>query len=334
MAYAVEIFLFQRSFEMAKKGFLKPIAYLLVLVACVTTLHAQTLDAAIKNAANEMSEKLQRGSTIAVASFKSESSRLTDYVIDELNGSVVTIGDLKVVERRRLDAIRDELNLNMSGEISDESAQRIGRMFGAQNIVIGSIEIIGNVYRIRFQAISTEGATIQYSFSENIKNDSVLETLLAGSNTLVDFTPTQRMTASALNLAFGAGSFLIEGDKLGGGITAGVEGVGVVLFIYALAQYNSKISQGLYAADKEWDYTRDELKTTKTLSIESSYEAYPYFIGIAAYTGGAIFGAIRAQIYHKPGSRIAHTPLDGLKLDLVADHNSNAGLQVSYTWRS
>jgi hypothetical protein len=46
-----------------------------------------------------------------------------------------------------------------------------------------------------------------------------------------------------------------------------------------------------------------------------------------------IFGAIRAQTYHKSGSQIAHIPLDGLKLDLVSAKNNKAGLQISYRWQ-
>ncbi|MDR2393516.1 MAG: hypothetical protein LBD93_05110 [Treponema sp.] len=56
------------------------------------------------------------------------------------------------------------MDFNMFDEVSDESAQGIGRMFGAQSIIIGSIEVIGSQYRIRFQAIATEGATIECAF--------------------------------------------------------------------------------------------------------------------------------------------------------------------------
>ncbi|MDR2435521.1 MAG: CsgG/HfaB family protein [Treponema sp.] len=293
----------------------------LMLLVSFSLVHAQTIDEAIKNAAAEISEKLPRGSTVAVINFSSESARLTDYAIDELNGAIVNTGKLKPVERRQLNAVRDELNFSMSGEVSDESAQSIGRMLGAQNIVTGSIEIIGAVYRIRFQAVSVESASIQYAFSETIKNDSVLESLLAGTKTQVDFTAKERLGTAGLNLLFGAGSFFIEGDKFGGGLTAGLEAAGIALLVYSLAQFNTQHSAGSYR--EEYD------------SIEKSYEAYPFFIGIGLYAGGAIFGAIRAFIYHKPGSLVAETPFDGLDINLVSTKNSipAPGLQVAYTWR-
>jgi hypothetical protein len=279
-------------------------------------LQAQTFDDAIKNVALDLSDRLDDGSTVAVINFQSGSTRLTNYAIDELNNAIVNIGKLRPVERRGLDAVRNELRFNMSGEVSDESAQSIGRMLGARSIIMGSIEIIGSMYKIHFQAIATETATIQYTFSEDIRNDRVLESLLQGTNYLVDFTPQQRLSASALNLLFGAGSFFVEGDKFGGGITAAAEGLGTILFVYALANFN----------------TNKDSYNEEYASIEKSYEAWPFFIGIGCYVGGAIFGIIRAQTYHKPGSRVAIMP-DGLGIDLVSASNNDVGFKISYTWK-
>jgi TolB-like protein len=291
----------------------KFLAILGVMAAC-GSLHTQSLDDAIKNAASEISSRLESGSAVAVIGFQSQSTRLTDYAIDELNNAIVNIGKLRPVERRQLDAVRSELNFDMSGEVSDESAQSIGRMLGARYIVTGSIEVIGSLYRIRFQAIATETATIQYAFSENISNNSVLESLLQGTNYLVDFTFNQRLGASALNLLLGTGSFFIEGDGLGGGITAAVEGLGVVSIITAVI-----IKSAFYNPEDPIIKTYDA--------------AYPFFIGIGLYAGGAIYGIIRAATYHKHGSQMSMLPIDGLRMDLVSSGNNDMGFKISYTWR-
>lgn len=292
---------------------LKKILAILGVMAACGSLHAQTLDDAIKNAASEISSRLENGSAVAVINFQSQSTRLTDYAIDELNNAIVNIGKLRPVERRRLDVIRNELDFNMSGEVSDESAQSIGRMLGAQGIIMGSIEIIGSMYKIRFQAITTETATIQYAFSENIRNDGVLESLLQGTNYLVDFTFQERLSASALNLLFGAGSFFVERDKFGGGVTAALEGLGTVAIVFAL----------VHKAGNHNPETQ----------MVNTYDAYPFFIGIGCYVGGAVFGIIRSQIYHKPGSQIAVNPFDRLGIDLVSAANNDIGLRISYAWK-
>jgi hypothetical protein len=277
---------------------------LAVFVAALTCagLQGQTLDDSIKNAAQELSSRLTQGSTVAVINFQSQSTRLTDYTIDELNNALVHIGALETVERRRLDAVREELNFNMSGEVSDESAQGIGRIFGAQSIIMGSIELIGSQYRIRFQAIATERATIQYAFSEDIKGDKVLESLLQGTGYLVDFTFEERLKASGLNLLLGAGSFFIERDTFGGVITAIVEGLGIIGIVAMVTQEDRDDDTGLYA-------------------------------GIGIYGIGAVIGIIRTQTYHKPGSQMAIRPLDGLGIDIVPTAHNDMGYKLSYTWK-
>jgi len=301
---------------MKKIGCFLILIFGVIAVYAQNTQNTQTFNNAIDNAAGEISGKLPEGSTVVVISFQSESERLTNYVIDELNGKIANIGKLRSVERRQLDTIRAELNLNMSGEVSDASAQRIGRMLGSQYIIMGSIDTVGSQYRVRFRAITTETASIAYSFSQNVRNDAVLESLLRNTGTIADFSSQERLRASALNLFFGAGSFTVQKDYLGGGITAGAEGVGAILIVYSLAKFNTV--KGDYAPQYN--------------TLIKSYEAYPFFIGLGLYLGGAVFGVVRAQTYRKPGSIAAISPFDGLQLDLVSPDNKNTGVQISYKW--
>jgi len=287
---------------------------LVVFTLLATAVYAQTLDSAIADAAAGISGRLSQGTTVVVLDFQSSSERLANYVIDELNEKLVNIDKLKPVERRQLTAIRSELTFNMSGEVSDESAQSIGHMLGAQYIIMGSIEMIGVEYRLRFRAITVESASIEYTFSQNIKNDRVLESLLVRTNAItVDFTPQQRIIASGLNLLFGAGSFFKQNDKRGGGITATLEGVGAVAVIAGQLLYNAYYGN---------DYNH--------YSLSETYFAYPYYVGFALYAGGAIYGIMRAQTYHEPGSQVAVSPPNGFQLNLVSHDNKPAGLQLTY----
>jgi len=291
-----------------------------VFFALLTTaVYAQTLDSTIADAAAGISERLPEKTTVVALDFQSPSERLANYVIDELNGKMVNIGKLKPVERRQLAAVRSELTFNVSGDVSDESAQRIGHMLGAQYIIMGSIEMIGSEYRLRFRAITVESASIEYSFSQNIKNDRILESLLAGSNAImVDFTAQQRIGASALNLLFGAGSFFIQNDNRGGGITAAFEGLGAIAMIAGQLLYYADYG------DRDYDYY------AHSYSLLDTYYAYPFYIGLASYLGGAIYGIIRAQTYHKPGSQVAVSPPNGFQLNLVSHDNKYSGLQFTY----
>jgi hypothetical protein len=102
-------------------------------------------------------------------------------VIEELTGELVMGRKVTIVDRRSLALIRQELNLNMSGDVSDESAQAIGRMLGAQSIVSGSLTDMGTFYRFRVRVINVETAAIQTQVSLNLQKDAQVAFLLGGS---------------------------------------------------------------------------------------------------------------------------------------------------------
>jgi len=66
----------------------------------------------------------------------------------------------------------------MSGDVSDETAQAIGRMLGAQTIISGSITPLGKNYRFRVQATEVETAAIQGGRTVSVTEDATLAALL------------------------------------------------------------------------------------------------------------------------------------------------------------
>ena len=286
--------------------------FLLGMAAFSAFSQTLTLDKAIQAAAKEMGTKLAKGSTIAVLNFTTTSDRMAAHVIDELNNVIVNDGQLTAVDRRRRDLIDKELDFSDSGYVSDESARQIGRALGAEFIVSGSLELMGADYRFRVQVLEVESVTMRYSYSANIHNNQQVKALMSETG-IVDYTIPERTGAAALNLVFGTGSFL-QKDWLGGGITAGAEGLGTVLALYAIFNHI-----GWY---HDWPIT------------ECAEYAYPFFIGIGAYAGGAIFGIVRAFVFHKPGSTVAAAPANTpFNLTLVPDKKGNAAVHMSYTLR-
>jgi len=137
-----------------------------------------TLEEVIKNAARDLEEALPQGTMIAVLNFASPSPAFSEFVIEELTGELVTGRKLTIVDRNSLSLIREELNLQLSGDVSDESAQAIGKMLGAQSIVSGSLANVGAYQRFRIRVISVETAAIQTQVSFNLQNDAQVAFLL------------------------------------------------------------------------------------------------------------------------------------------------------------
>ncbi|MCL2243563.1 MAG: penicillin-binding protein activator LpoB [Treponema sp.] len=148
-------------------------AVIFLFVSCVTKNNKNeigivSLDKAIQLAAVEIGENVGSGQKIALLNFNSPSVDFSEYVLDELEIQLVRSKKFVVVDRRELDLIRKEVNYQRSGEVSDESAQSIGKQLGAQVIVSGSLNIIGNIYRFRIRVLNVESAAIESAPSADI----------------------------------------------------------------------------------------------------------------------------------------------------------------------
>jgi hypothetical protein len=138
------------------------------------------LDAAIREAATYFNINITEGSKIAILSVRSDYPQLSEYVIDIFTGNVVNDRRFKVVERSALEAIRKEMEFQMSGEVDDNSAQAIGRKIGAQTILLGSMSGYGSTWRLSMRALVVESAEVVGLFNKNIPNTGIIAELSSG----------------------------------------------------------------------------------------------------------------------------------------------------------
>jgi TolB-like protein len=106
--------------------------------------------------------------TVAILDFDSSSNALSEYVSYDLTKYFLGNMRFTVVDRLNLDRARKELNFNMSFEVNEENAQRIGHFVGAQVVIFGSIKPLGNMYRMQARAITVEKGIVLAQESINI----------------------------------------------------------------------------------------------------------------------------------------------------------------------
>jgi len=155
----------------------------LLSLLCVSSLFAQnavTLEKGLSGSVRHFEERIASGTRLVVLNFTSPSPRLSEYVMEELTVHFVNSNTFTMVDRNNLMLVQEELYFQLSGMISDETAQSVGRMLGAQSIVSGSIEPFADVFRLRVRVIDVESAAIQGIFTANIRQDRFLASL-AGS---------------------------------------------------------------------------------------------------------------------------------------------------------
>jgi TolB-like protein len=289
---------------------------------CVFSQTTVSLGEAIRTASAEIGDRLATGTRIAVLDFRSTSARMSDYAMEEIISALANEGSLIVVGRGRdLELARRELGLNLSGDVSDESALAIGRFLGAQMVASGSLSIAGPVYRFGVRVLDVETGVIRYDRSQNVLNDSLVATLMGGEALVTNFTGGERAGAAILNLALGLGSFVIQKDPLGGGVTAALEAAGAAAVIVSFFQVK-----------ESWVYNpwTDNQEIERDTSVST-----PVLIGgLAAYAGGVVFGAIRAFSYRKPGVNVADSGyFSPWNIALVPTSDRNITLRLGYTLR-
>ena len=188
--------------QKTKKFHFFPLMFLAVfLSACASggsTAPAISLDRAIKEAAENIENNLDKGVVVALLNFSSTSQSFSEHVLEELSGALVNSGKLTVVDRDKLELIRQEEQFQLSGEVSDESAINIGRKLGAQMIVTGSLRTTGSGYRFRVTTLSVETAAVKtYSSSVIHEKDKDTVFLLASSKPAVQSVPVQQPQTAA-----------------------------------------------------------------------------------------------------------------------------------------
>jgi TolB-like protein len=137
-----------------------------------------TLDNAIKDTTQYFTGRIPKGSKLVVLNIRSDNSRLANYIIEELTIQIVNGNNFTVVDRRNLETIRKEMDFQLSGEVSDKTAQSIGKKLGAQSIILGYIEKMGNMYRLQIQSIEVETARIQGMKNYILESEPILNALL------------------------------------------------------------------------------------------------------------------------------------------------------------
>ena len=163
-----------------KNVFLGVIPLLILIMGCSSnpsSIVGRTLDNALLAAAAEIDGTLAMNTIIAPVNFNS-TDKFSAYVLDELTANLVKSKHLTVIDRTEIDLRRNELNFQMSGEVSDDSIQGLGRTLGAQSIISGSLTEISGQYRIVIRVINVESGMVEVMYRDNVRIDAKTSALL------------------------------------------------------------------------------------------------------------------------------------------------------------
>lgn len=268
---------------------------------------------AIALVAKEIAGKIPAGTKVVVIDIKSSSQAAGEYVAEDLTLNLYNLGTLVVVDRQSLAAIREELNFQMSGDVSDESAQRIGAMLGAETLITGSFDQLNDAYRLSVKAVKVETAELQYlntlTVADNADTQAVFgktpadasrakTTSSVGSAIMGFFDFTGRFICMTVNPIFGIGSYM-QGDTKGGGTVAFWEVAGLATAGYGAYLNSQEKNGGLFSLG-----------------------------GGVMVTGAVVYSWIRPWTYNR-APKVAQA-LDHVNVGLTASNDISLGFKLAY----
>ena len=283
---------------------MKRLLFVCTFIFAAAATFAVDIGTALEQAAEQFSSTLKTGTTVAIVGITSGTEEMSEYMLDELTMCFVQQRRLTVADRVNLDAIKKEMNFQLSGEVGDASIQEIGAMAGAETVIHGSLREIGSSYFLSLQALNVTTATVEDMYRETVTLDEFAAALLGKTITSkgsildinTDYTSGERISLGFQNLVFGLGAY-----------HAGYVVDGVLLTATHTAGY-CMIALGLLLDDP----------------------FYVLGIGCPIFAASALYGFIRPIFYHKPGVNVgAFGEPDGLRFALVP-FGENPVMQVSY----
>jgi len=114
------------------------------------------------------------GKRVAVISLTSEDveSNIINTMVDFIINAFVNSGKVTVIDRKSIDIILKEQEMQMKDFIDSNKATQIGRLAGAEIVVTGSLSKIGETYYLNIKLIAVETAEIVGSSVVEVNDES------------------------------------------------------------------------------------------------------------------------------------------------------------------
>lgn len=182
---------------------MKRILFVCAFIFAAAATFAVDIGTALDQAAEQFSSTLQTGTTVAIVGIASDTDDMSEYMLDELTLRFVQQRRLTVANRANLDAIKQEMNFQLSGEVSDASMQEIGAMAGAETVIHGSLRKLGSAYILSLQALNVTTATVEDMYRATIEPSETTNLLLEGKENKIILSESSKLNDGTKKITVG-----------------------------------------------------------------------------------------------------------------------------------
>ena len=285
----------------------KTVLFIVCLLAAAG-LFALDINEALDTAAKQFSGSLKAGTTVAIVGIASDTEAMSEYLLDEMTIRIVQNKKLTVADRANLEAIKKEMNFQLSGEVSDATMKEIGAMVGADVVIHGNLNKIGDIFMLTLQALDVTKATVLDMYRKNVELDDISMSLMKVSMndggkviSIGDrYSTKEKGIIGAKNLLFGWGSY-----------SAGHILDGIFLTTLQLAGWSGVIFDVIISMETDF------------------YGTGTVCLALPCWGVSALYGFIR-PIFYKPSDLVAYGGYnEGFSFQFVP-FEDNLGIKLSY----
>ena len=263
----------------------KTVLFIVCLLAAAG-LFAVDINEALDTAAKQFSSSLKAGTTVAIVGIASDTEAMSEYLLDEMTIRIVQNKKLTVADRANLEAIKKEMNFQLSGEVSDATMKEIGAMVGADVVIHGNLNKIGDIFMLTLQALDVTKATVLDMYRKNVELDDISMRLMKVSfgegGKVVSigdrYSTKEKGIIGAKNLLFGWGSY-----------SAGHILDGIFLTTLQLAGWSGVVVD-----------TINSTRWSRGLTLDCTL-----LVALPCWGVSALYGFIR-PIFYKPSDLVAY----------------------------
>ena len=89
---------------------------------------------------------------------------LGSAVAEQVRGKLTNRGSWTILESAQMAKIASEHRLSMSGLVDEKKAISVGKILGAQYLILGSVNLTGSVFTLAARLVDVETATVYSGF--------------------------------------------------------------------------------------------------------------------------------------------------------------------------
>jgi TolB-like protein len=274
------------------------LALIVLLLAVGVYAKELSLDEAITHSVNSIEGILPHGTSVLILEITQASDNFSNTVMNEISDQLAINEKINIVDRQSLSAIRNELNLHLSGDVSDESALSIGRHLGAHYIVSGILEDRRNAYRLRLRIISIETTRVLSSIIIELKKDAQVAFLIGGETAVREEEIRQQVERARRPANIKDNWILVSGGLLWEPF------MGDMAFPFSIGIQYERMLSSILSVGANFYYGSGFLSDDKALGIEGLFHIYPFTAG-GVYCGVLLgYGSISTvgEIYESISS--------------------------------